>query len=103
MAKKPPRNGKKEARPDRDSTIRPPAVPSGSERTTETVPLVELKPGLFLNMDHIVSVRVLSQEENEVYAIMQLSNGDKHNLTRAEFTTVTAREPCLTGRVHNTR
>lgn len=57
--------------------------------------LIELRPGLLLNVDHIVSVRVLPQEEGNVYAILQLSNGDKQNLTRDEFTAITGEEPRL--------
>ena len=55
--------------------------------------LTEIKPGLFLNEDQIVSVRVLPQEEDNVYAVLQLSNGDRQNLTRAEFTAITGQEP----------
>lgn len=51
--------------------------------------LIELKPGVFLNVDHVVSVRVLPQEEGDDYAMLQLSNGDTQRLTRAEFTAVT--------------
>ena len=55
--------------------------------------LTEIKPGLFLNEDQIVSVRMLPQEEDNVYAVLQLSNGDRQNLTRAEFTAITGEEP----------
>ncbi|HXT71722.1 MAG TPA: hypothetical protein VN700_18345 [Vicinamibacterales bacterium] len=55
--------------------------------------LTEIKPGLFLNEEQIVSVRVQPQEDADVYAVLQLSNGDKHNLTRAEFTAMTGEEP----------
>jgi hypothetical protein len=56
--------------------------------------LIEVRPGLFLNLEHVVSVRVLPQEaDGNVYAILQLSNGDKQSLTRAEFTAITGEEP----------
>ncbi len=55
--------------------------------------LVELRPGLFLNTDHVVSLRVLPREENSVYAILQLSNGDQQNLTRDELATIIGEEP----------
>lgn len=58
-------------------------------------PLVELRPGFFLNADHIVSVRVLSQEEGDVYAVLHLSNGDKQNLSRDEYSAITGEEPRL--------
>jgi hypothetical protein len=63
------------------------------ERKAGAVNLVELRLGFFLNADQIVSVRVLPQEEGETYALMQLSNGDKLNLTREEFTAVTGEDP----------
>ncbi len=72
----------------RGSSARPYA-----ERIAETINLIEIRPGLFLNVDHIVSVRVLPQEEDNAYAILQLSNGDKLNLTRSEFSTITSEEP----------
>ncbi|NGO54714.1 hypothetical protein [Allomesorhizobium camelthorni] len=55
--------------------------------------LVEIRPGLFLNGDHIVLVRVLPREERGVYAVLQLSNGDKLDLTRGEFTAISGEEP----------
>jgi hypothetical protein len=64
-----------------------------TERKTRVVNLIELRLGFFLNADQIVSVRVLPQEEDQTYALMQLSNGDKLNLTRGEFTAVTGEEP----------
>jgi hypothetical protein len=57
--------------------------------------LTEIKPGLFVNEDQIVTVRVLPQEEENVYAVLQLSNGDRQNLSRAEFTAITNEEPRL--------
>lgn len=54
--------------------------------------LVQIRPGLFLNPDQIVSVRTLAQEDSDAYAIMQLSNGDKLNLTRDEFSMLTGEE-----------
>jgi hypothetical protein len=60
-----------------------------------TMNLIEVRPGLFLNLEQVVSVRVLSQAEGDVYAILQLSNGDKQSLTRGEFLTITGEEPRL--------
>lgn len=57
------------------------------------VKFIELRLGFFLNADQIVNVRVLSQQEDETYALMQLSNGDKLNLTREEFMAVTGKDP----------
>ncbi|MBB5270464.1 hypothetical protein [Quisquiliibacterium transsilvanicum] len=57
--------------------------------------LVEVRPGFFLNLEHVVSVRVLTQEEGEVYAVLQLSNGDSQDLTRSEFIAITGEEPRL--------
>jgi hypothetical protein len=57
--------------------------------------LIEVRPGLFLNPEHVVSVRVLSEEEGDTYAILQLSNGDKQALTRGEFMMITGEEPRL--------
>lgn len=70
-----------------------------AERMAKTINLIEIRPGLFLNVDHIVSVRVLPQEEGNDYAILQLSNGDKLNLTRSEFSTITGEEPRMTARL----
>ncbi|MGF6201733.1 hypothetical protein [Pseudomonas laurylsulfatiphila] len=61
--------------------------------------LIELRPGFFLNADHIVSVRVLPQEEGDVYAVLYLSNGDKQNLTPGEFTVITGKEPRAAARL----
>jgi hypothetical protein len=55
--------------------------------------LTEITPGFFINEDQIVSVRVLPQEQDNVYAVVQLSNGDRLNLTRAEFRAITGEEP----------
>jgi hypothetical protein len=54
--------------------------------------LIEVRPGLFINLEHVVSVRVLPQEEGDVYAILQLSNGDKQDLTRGEFTAISGED-----------
>ena len=72
---------------------------SHAERMAERINLLEIRPGLFLNTDHIVSVRVLAQEEGEVHAILQLSSGEKLNVTRAEFSTITGEEPRLPARL----
>jgi hypothetical protein len=60
-----------------------------------TIELIEIRPGLYLNVNHIVSVRVLPQDEGDVYGIVQLSNGDKLSLTRGEFTMISGEEPRL--------
>ena len=60
--------------------------------------LTEIRPGLFINFDQIVSVRVLPQPEGATYAILQLSNGDKQNITREEFLAIADEAPRLTGR-----
>jgi hypothetical protein len=49
--------------------------------------------GLFLNVEQIVTVRVLPQEDGDTYAILQLSNGDKLNITRSEFALISGTEP----------
>lgn len=72
---------------------------SAKTQMSGAVRLVELKPGYFLNPDQIVSVRVLPQEDGQAYAIMQLSNGDKINLSREEFSTLTGAEPRQTARL----
>jgi hypothetical protein len=64
-----------------------------TERPAKPTNLIEIKPGLFLNVDQIVSLRVLPQEEGSAYALLQLSNGDKLSLTRGEFSTISGEEP----------
>ncbi|MDM0069625.1 hypothetical protein [Variovorax sp. J31P207] len=61
----------------------------------EATKLVEIRSGLFLNVDQIVTLRVLPQEDGDTYAILQLSNGDKLNLTRVEFALISGTEPRL--------
>lgn len=63
------------------------------EGAAERARLVQIKPGYFLNPEQIVSVRVLPQENDNGYALLQLSNGDKLHLTREEFTMLTGEEP----------
>lgn len=99
MVKKPPRDENTEPRRERGSSVRSATAPPLPERKAKTMNLIELRPGLFLNVDHIVSVRVLPQEEGDTYAILQLSNGDKQNLTRGEFTAITGEEPHLPARL----
>lgn len=64
-------------------------------QTGEATKFVEIRVGLFLNLDQIVTLRVLPQEDMDTYAILQLSNGDKLNLTRVEFALISATEPRL--------
>lgn len=71
----------------------------GDTQSAGKARLVEIKPGLFLNLEQIVSVRVLPQEEGQAYAILQLSNGDKLHLTREEFSNLTGEEPRQSARV----
>src|SRR5688572_26792861 len=93
MAKKPTATGTTETRRGRGSSPRPATAPPRLERKAETMKLMELRPGLFLNLDHVVSVRVLPTEEDDLYAILQLSSGEKQNLTRGEFTEIVGEEP----------
>ncbi len=72
----------------RDEEKKPAPKPRAS-----AVELIELRFGFFLNPDQIVSVRVLPQQGDETYAVMQLSNGDKLNLTLEEFMAVTGKDP----------
>lgn len=76
------------ARRGRGSSTRP-----NANRMSETINLVEMRPGLFLNLAQIVTMRVLQREEGEVYAILQLSNGDKLNLTPREFSEISGEKP----------
>lgn len=66
--------------------------PQQDKRWDPAIRLIEIKPGLFLNADQIVSVRALPAEVDNVYAILQLSNGDTLNLTCGEFALVTGEE-----------
>jgi hypothetical protein len=77
----------------REPIARPAEAPPRPERTAGTIKLIELRAGLFLNVDQIVSLRVLPQEEGNTHAILQLSNGDRMNLTRVEFTAISGEEP----------
>jgi hypothetical protein len=61
----------------------------------EVAKLIQIRPGLFVNVNQIVSVRVLPQAEDNVYAVLKLSNGEQQDLTRDEFTTITGQEPRL--------
>jgi hypothetical protein len=65
------------------------------KRCDPALRLIEIRPGLFLNVDQIVSVRTLPAEEDKAYAILQLSNGDMLNLTCGEFTLITGEDPRL--------
>ena len=84
---------------DHGSSALPVAAQSLPERKAGTINLIEIRPGLFLNVDHIVSVRVLPQDEGNVYAILQLSSGDKQNVSRDEFTAITGEESRLPARL----
>src|SRR5205823_11634229 len=93
MAKKPSRNPDADPRRERAPFARPAQALPPPKRKVETMNLIEVKPGLFLNLEQVVSVRVLPQEEGDVYAILQLSNGVKQNLTRGEFIAITGEQP----------
>ncbi|MCA0243577.1 MAG: hypothetical protein LCI02_22285 [Proteobacteria bacterium] len=67
------------------------------------VQLVEIRIGLFLNLMQIVTLRVLPQEDGDTYAILQLANGDKLNITRSEFALISGTEPRLPVRPHSFR
>ena len=95
MAKKPRRHADTEPRRERAPSAQPATPLAPAKRKVETLNLIEVRPGLFLNLEHVVSVRVLPQEEGDVYAILQLSSGDKQTLTRGEFMTITGEEPRL--------
>ena len=82
----------------RDEEKKPAPKPRAS-----AVELIELRFGFFLNADQIVSVRVLPQQGDETYAVMQLSNGDKLNLTVEEFMAVTGKDPCPPVRLRQER
>jgi len=102
MAKKPTRHADTEPRRERAPSVQPATPLAPPKRKVETMSLIEVRPGLFLNLEHVVSVRVLAQEEGDTYAILQLSNGDKQALTRDEFMTITGEEPRLPMRLpHN--
>lgn len=79
-------------KPTRDEDRKPAPKPA-PKRGASVVKLIELRLGFFLNPDQIVSVRVLPQQGDETYALMQLSNGDKLDLTREEFMAVTGNDP----------
>ncbi len=92
---KPTHHADTEPRRARALSAQPTTPLAPSKRKVEAMNLVEVRPGLFLNLEHVVSVRVLPQVEGDVYAILQLSNGDKQDLTRGEFVTITGEEPRL--------
>jgi hypothetical protein len=86
--------------PKNDTTKKPTARRGGgssarpnANRLSKTINLVEIRPGLFLNLAQIVTMRVLPREEGEVYAILQLSNGDKLSLTSSEFSEISGEKP----------
>lgn len=93
MVTTPTRDESKEPHRGGQASTGPATAPPTPKRKARTMNLVELRPGLFLNTDHVVSLRVLPREENSVYAILQLSNGDQQNLTRDELATIIGEEP----------
>ena len=91
----------------RGAATDPAPSPSSSPPPTPAAPcaapalqLLEIRPGLFLNTAHVVSIRVLPQEDGNTYAVMQMSNADKLQLTRAEFAAISGQEPRLPARMH---
>lgn len=93
MIKKRTQNESKETRIEQKVPARPATIAPRDEGTRISTDLVELRAGLFLNVDHIVSVRVLPEVVGNAYAVMQLSSGEKLNLTREEFSTLCGVEP----------
>jgi hypothetical protein len=83
----------------REPIAQPAKDPPSPKRTAAAIKLVEIRAGLYLNVDQIVSLRVLPQEEANTYAILQLSNGDKLELTSEEFTAISGEDPRLPARV----
>lgn len=79
-------------KPTRDEDRKPAPKPA-PKPAASAGKLIELRLGFFLNPDQIVSVRVLPQQADATYALMQLSNGDKLDLTREEFMAVTGSDP----------
>lgn len=79
-------------KPTRDQDKKPAPKPA-PKPGAGAARFIELRLGFFLNAEQIVSVRVLPQREDETYALMQLSNGDKLDLTREEFVAVTGNDP----------
>jgi len=94
MVTKRARNEGTRSREKRGTSAGPAGVPLERE-ATKTMTLIQIRPGLFLNVDQIVSVRVLPQDEDNVYAVLKLSNGEQQDLTRDEFTRITGEEPRL--------
>lgn len=93
MSEKPTRQGNPEPPSRARARSSKPATPTEStKRLGEEVRLIEVRSGLFLNLAHVVSVRVLAQGDRKVYAVLQLSNGDKQDLTGDEFTAITGQE-----------
>jgi len=77
------------------ASLDPPQMP-------ELISFIELRPGLFLNVDHIVSLRVLPQEEGNDFAILQLSSGEKLTVTRSEFSAISGEVPRVLSRMPQT-
>ncbi len=77
----------------RECSKEPTTNVSPKEHRKGAIDLLEIRPGLYINVYQIVSVRVLPQEDDNIYAILQLSNGDKLNITSEEFTTISG-QPC---------
>ena len=92
---------------DDAKTLPPPHGRASKAHPAETPPhqlgeatkLVEIRAGLFLNAEQIVTLRVLPQKDGDTYAVLQLSNGDKLNLTQVEFALISGTEPRLPVRV----
>lgn len=99
MTTKPTPDGSTEPRRKKESAAQAAVAQQRPARKAETMNLIELRPGLFLNMDQLVSLRVSPQESGDIYAILQMSNGDTYNLSRAEFTAVTGTEAHMLARL----
>lgn len=50
--------------------------------------LFEIREGLFINLDHIVSVKVVRKADDLRFAVLKLSNGEHQHITREEFAAI---------------
>ena len=57
--------------------------------------LIEVRRGLLINLDHVVSVRVLPVPQGVRFAMLQLSNGENHYITQGEFAAIAGEVPRL--------
>jgi hypothetical protein len=55
------------------------------EEQRASLKLFEIRQGLFINFDHVVSIRVLRRANGPKFAVLKLSNGENQHITREEF------------------